>query len=587
MTTNILCNSLWADRTDLTVCGPIVSGPLRQATTGVQVQSTEMCAFEEASCSIKIENDHRCSSPPRKEDTRRGKQKKRDRTKQRNADTARFRERGLRTRKQLSKIERREYARFAREASGTNHPSDGKRRERLWNQVVERSVIESSLIRAGVEPNPGPQKPGARMSHKKVPRGKVHFDVTRRAQRNEQARVMGEQDAARDRAQEDVEAMGLQEPEQHAEPHRTTGRVMTVFEDPSNDNYVEPQEPAPQPNATTENGPAQGNERAEAREEEAEEAAKPLPCTQDKAEEEAKPDLRPLDGARPEARYIESGLAELGFVDPDVTEIAYRVKKMHEHDLRIIPDRGVPIVKQPYILGRISYSVEQEVDDMDFIDWVWSFFTELRRDGTIYFAPHLVSAALLDSPHDTNFEAIRANVRARIRRIPGFPVTDKWSLLVVEGSEIVATCCALNQLNSTWAPDPAQSEAQWSVSDCDEEPATFRKSAGRYMPLATGRMRRICQHPRLRYSLIHLYACLLSAVFVVGIIGVLIYTYRASSPSQLIETTQRQSEEASPRDYVEIFRQKSLGNSLPYASSYAPGSKLMSNQSMCPLSRTG
>jgi len=86
----------------------------------------------------------------------------RDRRKEKRGKDRRFRERGLKTRKNLSVEIRQELAMRTRIKTGTNNPKQQARRNKLLDALVVDG--ESQLVKAGVETNPGPHSRGSRSS---------------------------------------------------------------------------------------------------------------------------------------------------------------------------------------------------------------------------------------------------------------------------------------------------------------------------------------------------------------------------------------------------------------------------------------
>lgn len=160
------------------VTAPVVAGGAARAVNIVVCNSSLDCphqsAVEAASCSrciSKVEQmkeitlvEQQSSAEPRwdsaKEDRKDQRLRKSDPRSQRRkylADKKKFATRGFRSRAKKGDSEKAELARARRLATGTEFPAVCKARNRMLDRIcgVDSNV---ELLRAGVEPNPGPQQ---------------------------------------------------------------------------------------------------------------------------------------------------------------------------------------------------------------------------------------------------------------------------------------------------------------------------------------------------------------------------------------------------------------------------------------------
>lgn len=152
-------------------------------------------------------------------------------------------------------------------------------------------------------------------------------------------------------------------------------------------------------------------------------------------------------------------------------------------DYRLLTDRMIPPVRQPFMLGKMT------VHHATWLSWIGLAVTPDKQ--VYYFAPHLVSVALRDcSPHSNRDEFCK-NLRPRLLRVPSFPLEDVLYLDVLNGTQFVTEVCAQWDLNSV-GPLVTRSRCpdQWSKNPYDSTALGNMDIAERFSRLGTVRMRR-------------------------------------------------------------------------------------------------
>lgn len=328
-----------------------------------------------------------------------------------------------------------ELARQRRLKTGTEFPAAAARaervREKALNYLIETASKEE-LVAQGVEPNPGPMLTGFERALYDLP------DLKRRARATAERNAMLHD-----------EGRGLD-----AAVAAAPSGLVSACED-------SPRELARQARAS-----------AAARRAEEDVAAMMPPPTQERERPkisrsftlcEKRRDQTPLDGPRPTIEVLERGLytmGQYGYREHSFLESLLGMEKRHSYNMeisysivdekgecRFIQDYPVPKVDRPFVLGKLSFvSFKQS--------WAqWLFRKCDVHNNVLLFAPHMVGAALREIPMSQNKETILANMRSRLLRgSAGLPLPDKWATQITIGSDLVATCMALHQLNCAWVP---------------------------------------------------------------------------------------------------------------------------------------
>lgn len=204
------------------------------------------------------------------------------------------------------------------------------------------------------------------------------------------------------------------------------------------------------------------------------------------------------DGVRPTVEYLNCWLSNNFNEKCYTTEIEYTVHDTRDEDLRVLPDTQNKCDPRHVILGRWSYVVEtprtlwewlrgpDKSEDESFDEWL---NLVPQYESTYWFCPHLVTCGVREIPLNTNLDAIKANARARILRIPTLNLADTLTAAVLAGSELMTVIIAQDQLNSMWVPDQGPFGTQWFGTGSPGQYLEYSVQTGKFTQSAQGQMK--------------------------------------------------------------------------------------------------
>lgn len=129
------------------------------------------------------------------------------------------------------------------------------------------------------------------------------------------------------------------------------------------------------------------------------------------------------------------------------------------------------------------------LSDLPILNWCWK---RGKREQVIDYCPHMLATAIRELPLHCSVEDARANMRARLLRLPTLPLPDHLALPVTDDTEFVANAIAPNRLNRYGGSGALCARAQYGPDYRLNAPAP--RPAPRSMPWATELRKLRCQY---------------------------------------------------------------------------------------------
>lgn len=375
----------------------------------------------------------------------------------------RYRKRGLRSKKKLTREEQYEFARKKRLQTGTEFPRVNRKMEQ---RAFGRDETKLQLQRSGVEPNPGSE--ACKLSGKDM----APKDIQLITYENSTMAVCV-------RCKSELGYNGKRKHYYHKRQKCETlvcpascemDAIQHTFGVPTTSGYA-----ADEPIVKGETVTTTVTTTVPAPQEQLP-ASRPVQDIELPDVPTYVPVIVPeqlLDGVRPEITALSKGLAMLGYKgESTITvsdvllgednvpnyncKLSYTTTAQMTEDRRLLIDRVIPLVNKRVVVGLWEF----DTVDSNWRQWLCGRATCAHYN--VMFCPHLVSQALHETPNNNNLETLKANMRQRILRgASGVALTDRLVSDVIAGSEIVAIVMASNQLNFTIAPVSNPDLNQW------------------------------------------------------------------------------------------------------------------------------
>lgn len=324
-------------------------------------------------------------------------------------------------------------------------------------EVQPSQVIETALLRAGVEPNPGPQrKPGSRPGKNQ-----------RAAEKRESQTINLKRFLNKGRG----ESCEVVEKTLHASHDSTMDALDEVFSVSSKHSSTQ----AESEDAPVEQGPVVRQRMTD-------------------VDVEIINDNRlPLDGIHPTAKQVVAAYAAHG-TPAKVHGIAYHLEKMTQ-EIRTSSKRPIPVIHQSLVVGEVhstvlkpdtgmaildrtllkaesarhgiarifgegaaandtwmTHPIERAAHGVEhLLDMLTAPFWEEQR---IEFCPHMLTEVIEDYNLKTNLDIVQTNTKSKLARLTSLPVRDAAQHSYQVGSELLVSGVAQDQLNCARVQPP-------------------------------------------------------------------------------------------------------------------------------------
>jgi len=289
--------------------------------------------------------------------------------------------------------------------------------------------------------------------------------------------------------------------------------------------------------------------------------------------------LRPLDGDHPLPSTLESNCSKIIGCDLQVVSMDYKTEA-YTGDFRLLSMMQGKVVERDFIYGLVRFErrwFPLLVDKfLKFVEpWSPQWSTDEKRryideslrqlfghmqEGAmeVLFVPHMLSAALADSPLDTSIEVLRANTRGRLLRLSAFPLIDTEAARMLAGTELMLLLTAPSYLNSMWLPSNGPWRTALSGTELSNEALCVTVSGDstrKYTLLGTAPRRSVLQYLNLQMML-NLKLTLLMGLIAIGLemLGFLIFLFPSMAIPALIVTIKLLKSLALLGGWLGIFR---------------------------------
>lgn len=231
----------------------------------------------------------------------------------------------------------------------------------------------------------------------------------------------------------------------------------------------------------------------------------------------------PLDGVHPSMAEVTAGFRMYGSIVRPLS-VEYNTMSMGQES-RHSSDRSIPVIEQPIVYGRSEYSLAHWPFQR-LIGWLWAayavigsqrparhcsswwlvywpiylslcFFEKLGfiTDESFMFCPHLINEAVQDYALVTGPDVVRINSRPKMLRLACLPIYDYLKTNWLAGSEIIIAGILSRSLNFRSVPNRPQLPPQQYVDALNIDPVESWALSRRSLQLGIAPVRWIYRSP--------------------------------------------------------------------------------------------